>query len=163
MDQKEDLILCDKAAELIIGEDPVPSLDIEMDAIEDKLQRKMVEELQCIVCSQFPFKAKECYSCKKLFCKFCQIQLLEGNTLKIKAPSVDDSKVIQKKANSYQDKEGSLLDIGKGSTPEFDICCPNCQQKGDFLKDVNMVVKNCMEFCEFPHRCKKVGKDSGKD
>lgn len=45
MDQKEDLILCDKAAELIMGEDPVPSLDIEMDAIEDKLQRKMVEEL----------------------------------------------------------------------------------------------------------------------
>lgn len=73
VDQREDLILCDKTVELIMGEDPVPSLDIEMDAIQDKLQRKMVEELECIVCSQFPFKAKECFNCKKLFCKFCQI------------------------------------------------------------------------------------------
>ena len=33
IDQREDLILSDKAVEVIMGEDPVPSLDIEMDAI----------------------------------------------------------------------------------------------------------------------------------
>lgn len=38
-------------------------------------------------------------------------------------------------------------------TPDFDICCPNCQAKGDFLQEVNKVLKNCIDFCEFPHRC----------
>lgn len=45
IDQREDLIICDKTVETIMGPDPVVSLEIEMDAIEDKLQRKMVEEL----------------------------------------------------------------------------------------------------------------------
>jgi hypothetical protein len=45
MDQREHMVLCDKSVEIIMGPDPIPSLDIEMDAIEDKLQRKMVEEL----------------------------------------------------------------------------------------------------------------------
>ena len=42
--------MSDKTVEKIMGEDPVPSLDIEMDAIQDQLQRKMVEELECVVC-----------------------------------------------------------------------------------------------------------------
>ena len=71
VDQREDLVLCDKTVEVIMGPEPVPSLDIEMDAIQDKLQRKMVQELQCIVCAQFPFQAKECLNCNKLFCKYC--------------------------------------------------------------------------------------------
>jgi hypothetical protein len=40
-----------------------------------------------------------------------------------------------------------------GATPDFDVCCPHCQEKGDFLREVNKVLKNCIDFCEFPHRC----------
>jgi hypothetical protein len=40
-----------------------------------------------------------------------------------------------------------------GPTPEFDVCCPNCQSRGDFMQEVNKVLKNCIDFCEFPHRC----------
>ena len=50
----------------------------------------------------------------------------------------------------------------KGLTPEFDICCPNCQQKGDFLRDINSILKNCIEFCEFPHKCTKQSEDGQK-
>jgi len=39
----------------------------------------------------------------------------------------------------------------------FDICCPNCQARGDFLQEVNKVVRNCIDFCEFPHRCPNPG------
>ena len=53
----------------------VISLDIEMDEIQNELQRKMVEEIQCVMCFQFPFKPLECKSCNKLFCKYCQLQL----------------------------------------------------------------------------------------
>lgn len=42
---------------------------------------------------------------------------------------------------------------GASITPEFDVCCPNCQARGDFMQEVNKVVKNCIDFCEFPHRC----------
>jgi hypothetical protein len=38
-------------------------------------------------------------------------------------------------------------------TPDYDVCCPNCQARGDFLQEVNKVLKNCIDFCEFPHRC----------
>ena len=40
-----------------------------------------------------------------------------------------------------------------GVTPDFDVCCPNCQSRGDFLQPVNKVLQNCIDFCEFPHRC----------
>ena len=39
------------------------------------------------------------------------------------------------------------------ATPDYDVCCPNCQARGDFLQEVNKVLKNCIDFCEFPHRC----------
>jgi hypothetical protein len=42
---------------------------------------------------------------------------------------------------------------GHSITPEYDVCCPNCQTRGDFMQEVNKVVKNCIDFCEFPHRC----------
>jgi len=35
----------------------------------------MVEEIQCVMCFQFPFEPMECGSCNKLFCKYCQLQL----------------------------------------------------------------------------------------
>ena len=44
-----------------------------------------------------------------------------------------------------------------GPTPGYDVCCPNCQAGGDFLQEVNKVLKNCIDFCEFPHRCKQNG------
>lgn len=33
--------------------------------------------------------------------------------------------------------------------------CPNCQAPGNFLHNVNKVLTNCINFCEFPHRCFK--------
>jgi hypothetical protein len=38
-------------------------------------------------------------------------------------------------------------------TPGYDVCCPNCQERGHFLQDINKVLKNCIDFCEFPHKC----------
>lgn len=63
-----------------MGPEPIPSLDIQLDEIQNELQRKMVEEIQCVVCFQFPYKPKECKSCNKLFCKYCQLQLMRGNS-----------------------------------------------------------------------------------
>ena len=45
VNQRLDLILPDKTVEKIMGAEPVPSLDIEMDEIQNELQRKMVEEV----------------------------------------------------------------------------------------------------------------------
>jgi hypothetical protein len=33
--------------------------------------------------------------------------------------------------------------------------CINCKCKGDFLVEVNPIVRNCVDFCEFPHKCNK--------
>lgn len=43
-------------------------------------------------------------------------------------------------------------------TPGYDVCCPNCQERGDFMQEINKVVRNCVDFCEFPHRCYKNSK-----
>jgi hypothetical protein len=48
--QRMNLILADRTVEKIMGPEPVPSLDIQMDEIQNELQRKMVEEIQCVVC-----------------------------------------------------------------------------------------------------------------
>ena len=32
-------------------------------------------------------------------------------------------------------------------------CCPVCDAKGDFLEPLNNIVTNCVDICEFPHRC----------
>ena len=48
---------------------------------------------------------------------------------------------------------GAKNRAGGGPTPEYDICCPNCQVRGDFMQEVNKVLQNCIDFCEFPHRC----------
>lgn len=34
--------------------------------------------------------------------------------------------------------------------------CPHCKANGDFLTEVNPVVRNCVDFCEFPHICNKI-------
>lgn len=36
----------------------------------------MVEEIQCVMCLNFPFAPMECRKCNKLFCKHCQEQLM---------------------------------------------------------------------------------------
>ena len=38
--------------------------------------------------------------------------------------------------------------------------CPNCNAKGDIFVEVNPIVRNVVEFCEFPHRCKRGVVDS---
>ena len=46
--------------------------------------------------------------------------------------------------------------LAAGVTPDFDVCCPNCQTRGDFLQPVNKVLQNCIDFCEFPHKCPSI-------
>ena len=38
--------------------------------------------------------------------------------------------------------------------------CPNCKCKGDCLTEVNPIVRNCVDFCEFPHRCPSLKGDN---
>ena len=45
INQRLDLVSADRTVEKFMGPEPVPSLDIEMDAIQNELQRKMVEEI----------------------------------------------------------------------------------------------------------------------
>ena len=73
VNQRLDLIVSDKTVDKMMGPEPIPSLDIEMSEIQNELQRKMVEEIQCVVCFQFPYKPLECKKCNKLFCKYCQL------------------------------------------------------------------------------------------
>jgi hypothetical protein len=40
-----------------------------------------------------------------------------------------------------------------GAATYQEACCPNCSARGDFLQEVNKVLRNCIDFCEFPHRC----------
>ena len=76
---RADLIISDRTVEKIMGPDPIPQLDIEIDQIQNELQRKMVEEITCVMCQQFPYSPKQCRKCDKLFCKHCQIELQRGN------------------------------------------------------------------------------------
>ena len=78
VNQRLDLTIAERTVEKIMGPEPVPSLDIEMDEIQNELQKKMVEEIQCVMCGQFPYKPMECRKCNKLFCKYCQLQLGQG-------------------------------------------------------------------------------------
>lgn len=70
-----ELVISDATVEKIMGGEPIPSLDIEMPEIQNELQRKMAEEIQCVMCLNFPYSPLECKSCNKLFCKYCQLQL----------------------------------------------------------------------------------------
>ena len=111
----------------------------------------MVDEITCIVCKQFPFKPLECRSCNKLFCQYCQIHLRKGGS----------AKSFINTHQQFVDRHGNVIDQPRSSsklatemvTPEYDICCPNCQATGDFMQEVNKVLRNCIDFCEFPHKC----------
>ena len=58
-----------------MGPEPIPTLDIELSAIDNHLQHKMVEDTRCFMCKNFPYGPKECKKCSKLFCMYCQLQL----------------------------------------------------------------------------------------
>ena len=45
VNERLDLIISDKTVDKMMGGEPIPSLDIEMDEIQNELQRKMVEEI----------------------------------------------------------------------------------------------------------------------
>jgi len=55
-----ELVISDETVEKIMGPEPIPQLDIEMPEIQNELQRKMVEEITCVMCSNFPYKPVEC-------------------------------------------------------------------------------------------------------
>jgi hypothetical protein len=54
-----------------MGPDPVPCIDIEEDEIQNELQRKLVEEIKCTMCGNFPYMPLECKTTKKLYCQYC--------------------------------------------------------------------------------------------
>jgi len=112
------MVISDETVNRIMGPEPIPQLDIEMSEIQNELQKKMAEEINCIMCGNFPYQPLECKNCNKLFCKQCQLQL----------------------KNSSQQE-----------TPGYDNCCPSCQARGDFLQNINKVLQNCVDFCEYPH------------
>ena len=135
------LLLTNNHVDQILGPDPIPSLDVQTDEIQNELQRKMVEEIQCVVCYQFPFKPLECKKCCKLFCKYCQLQIKkEAENAEIEYQA--EMRLAQQNSQKKQQPP-----------PSFEPCCPNCNTQGDFLQDVNILLKNCVDFCEFPHRC----------
>ena len=146
--QTYQLVISDETVRRIMGPEPIPCLDIEMSMILNELQRKMVQEAQCVMCLHFPFQPKECKKCNKLFCKYCQKQLngeLGHNEDDFANPGQDPN-------DRQQQNKGQ-----RGTTPGEYVCCPNCQESGDFLQQINKVLKNMIDFCEFPHKCWKDG------
>ena len=154
-----------------MGPEPIPTLDIEMSMIANELQRKMVEEIQCVMCLNFPFSPMECKKCNKLFCKHCQDQLFGANAphnedefadpeqhklSKEKLANMSPAQREQYAAQIYA-KQTALK--GRNVTPGFEVCCPNCQERGDFMQPINKVLRNCIDFCEFPHKCWKDGRE----
>ena len=65
------MLISDATVERIMGPEPLLTLDIEMNEIQNELQKKMVEEITCVMCGQFPHDPLECKNCNKLFCKNC--------------------------------------------------------------------------------------------
>jgi len=66
-----ELVISDNTVRKIMGPDPIPTLDIEVSEIQNELQAKMVDEIICVMCNQFPYSPLECRRCNKLFCKHC--------------------------------------------------------------------------------------------
>ena len=52
----------------ILGADPIPAIDIELEEIQNELQRKLVSEILCEKCGTFPYMPRECKQCHKIFC-----------------------------------------------------------------------------------------------
>jgi len=56
LEQRQALLLSETEVQKLMGPEPIPTLDIEMDEIQNELQKKMIEEIVCINCGQFPYK-----------------------------------------------------------------------------------------------------------
>ena len=123
IEQRMGLIMTDPHVDQVLGPDPIPSLDIQMDEIQNELQRKMVEEIQCVVCFQFPFKPMECRKCCKLFCKYCQLQIKKEA----------ETQEMEYKAEMRLGQQNNPQKQTQQMTPSFEPCCPNCNTQGEFL------------------------------
>ena len=75
---RAELMISDKTVQKIMGPQPIPHLEIEVDEIQNELQIKLVEEVSCISCHSFPFDPMECRSCNGIFCKYCQVHLFSN-------------------------------------------------------------------------------------
>ena len=69
--ERFDLHISDQTVKDIMGPTPIPSLMIEIDEIQDQFQKMMAQEIQCVVCKEFPHKPLECSSCHKMICEYC--------------------------------------------------------------------------------------------
>lgn len=71
---------------------------------------------------------------------------------------------MQSNRPGHQPRKPSMGRQGNIPIPQINKmnkpCCPNCNAKGDIFIEVNPLVRNVVEFCEFPHRCKKGCVDS---
>ena len=116
------------------------------------------------MCYQFPYEPLECKKCNKLFCKYCQLQLQQGVPAQQEdLPPIErlsEDRLAQMSPRQRKEyaaaqyaRQQQQFKMKQGMTPGYDVCCPNCQARGDFMHDVNKVLRNCIDFCEFPHRC----------
>ena len=71
--QMYDLVIPDKMVNQIMGPEPAPTIDIEFDEIQNELQKKLVDEICCYMCREFPYMPLECKACHKIFCQNCQL------------------------------------------------------------------------------------------
>lgn len=95
-----------------MGPEPIPELDIELPAIQNDLQRKMVEEIRCVMCNNFPYDPKECKHCSKLFCKFCQLILIHdktGNAMQHDGCDLDDPEMRVKMAKMSAEERDQVM------------------------------------------------------
>ena len=44
------------------------------------------------------------------------------------------------------------LQLKQNNDPQ-NVSCSSCNARGDFLQNLNKVLSNCINFCEFPHKC----------
>ncbi len=89
-----------------MGPEPIPTLDIEMSEIQNELQRKMVEEIRCVKCQNFPYAPMECKNCNKLFCKYCQLQMQSGQEREI---DLNDPEIKARMASMQPEERKSYL------------------------------------------------------
>lgn len=73
--QRFDLVIPEKTVQKIMGPEPIPAIDIEFDEIQNELQKKLVDEICCVMCKEFPYMPLECKACHKIFCQNCQLLL----------------------------------------------------------------------------------------
>ena len=141
-----ELVISDNTVHKIMGPDPIPTLDIELSEIQNELQAKMVDEIICAMCNQFPYSPLECRRCNKLFCKHCQLQLSAGKQgvhneddfadpelNKLSDEKLQTMSVSERKAYAAQMYDRQKAYKARGPQGHYDVCCPNCQERGDFM------------------------------